>query len=237
MQQGRYLLSLKDMNRSDALEDLLKAGVTSFKIEGRLKDMAYVQNIVGHYRRKLDIALKNLNLSRTSSGTIRLDFEPQPQKTFNRGSTPYFLTARHCGSSASLSDYSQWVFHFNYESFSCEDPLEDPPSYTISGSSFLAQAPDGTAQNPVGDRSWRGHPAVEAPSARPCCSHWPRAAVVSAPVCLPPRSSASFFHASRSFVIAIVSSLHSYWSFCTSAIKFITVNRATTRSPSRCIGA
>ncbi len=60
-------------------------------------------------------------------------------------STPYFLTARHCGTNASLSDYSQWVFHFNYESFSCEDPLEDPPSYTISGSSFLAQAPEGTS--------------------------------------------------------------------------------------------
>jgi hypothetical protein len=58
-------------------------------------------------------------------------------------STPYFLTARHCGSSASLSDYSQWVFHFNYEAPHCEDPLQDPPSGTITGASLIAQAPDG----------------------------------------------------------------------------------------------
>ncbi len=59
-------------------------------------------------------------------------------------SIPYFITARHCGSNASLSDYSQWVFHFNYESVTCDDPLENPPSNTIIGSSLLAQAPEGT---------------------------------------------------------------------------------------------
>ncbi|MCK4569022.1 MAG: trypsin-like serine protease [Bacteroidales bacterium] len=59
-------------------------------------------------------------------------------------SIPYFLTARHCGTSASLSDYSQWVFHFNYEALSCEDPLTNPQSNTITGSSLLAQAPYGT---------------------------------------------------------------------------------------------
>jgi len=59
-------------------------------------------------------------------------------------SIPYFLTARHCGNSASLSDYSQWVFHFNYEALDCEDPVQDPQSNTITGSSLLAQAPFGT---------------------------------------------------------------------------------------------
>ncbi len=59
-------------------------------------------------------------------------------------STPYFLTARHCGSSASLSDYSQWVFHFNYEALGCEDPDENPPPNTITGSTLLAEAPSGT---------------------------------------------------------------------------------------------
>ena len=59
-------------------------------------------------------------------------------------SIPYLLTARHCGTNASLSDYSQWVFHFNYESIACDDPPEDPPSKTISGSTLLAQAPNGT---------------------------------------------------------------------------------------------
>lgn len=60
-------------------------------------------------------------------------------------STPYFLTARHCGNTASLSDYSQWVFHFNYEALNCEDPIEDPPSNTIVGSSLVAESPYGTS--------------------------------------------------------------------------------------------
>ncbi len=59
-------------------------------------------------------------------------------------STPYLLTARHCGTSASLGDYSQWVFHFNYEALSCEDPQTPPQSNTITGSSLIAQAPNGT---------------------------------------------------------------------------------------------
>ncbi len=59
-------------------------------------------------------------------------------------STPYFLTARHCGSTASLTDYSQWMFHFNYESITCEDPPENPSANIITGSELLAQAPDGT---------------------------------------------------------------------------------------------
>jgi PKD repeat protein len=59
-------------------------------------------------------------------------------------STPYFLTARHCGNTASLTDYSQWVFHFNYESLGCEEPSQPPPSSTISGSQLLAEAPYGT---------------------------------------------------------------------------------------------
>lgn len=58
-----------------------------------------------------------------------------------RDSTPYFLTAKHCGSNASLSDYNQWVFFFNYEASFCEDPSEDPTSNTITGSSLIAQAP------------------------------------------------------------------------------------------------
>ncbi len=60
-------------------------------------------------------------------------------------SLPYFLTARHCGSTASSSDYSQWVFHFNYEALACEDPAENPAFNTITGSTLLAQAPSGTS--------------------------------------------------------------------------------------------
>jgi PKD repeat protein len=60
-------------------------------------------------------------------------------------SLPLLLTARHCGSSATAQDYSQWVFHFNYEAAGCEEPTENPPSSTLTGASFLAAAPDGTS--------------------------------------------------------------------------------------------
>ena len=91
--QNRYLLSLKDMNRAAALRDLLEAGVTSFKIEGRLKDIAYVKNIVSYYRQQLDAILdaEPERFRRASSGRSAIDFTPNPAKTFHRGSTPYFL--------------------------------------------------------------------------------------------------------------------------------------------------
>jgi len=58
-------------------------------------------------------------------------------------STPYFLTARHCGSSATPTHFSQWLFYFNFESPDCEDPIQDPPSKTITGCELVAEAPDG----------------------------------------------------------------------------------------------
>ncbi len=87
-----HLLSLKDLNLTDYLRDLLEAGVCSFKIEGRLKDQAYVKNVVAHYRQRLDTILPNLNLRASSSGRVTLDFEPDPVKTYNRDFTSYFLT-------------------------------------------------------------------------------------------------------------------------------------------------
>ncbi len=97
--QDRYLLSLKDMNRSDHLELLAEAGVTSFKIEGRLKDLAYVKNITAFYRKKLDALMDRAEPEKdgrsrfkpASSGRTRLFFTPNPLKTFNRGETDYFL--------------------------------------------------------------------------------------------------------------------------------------------------
>ncbi len=91
----RHLLSLKDLNRLDDLEDLLAIGVTSFKIEGRLKDQAYVSNVVGQYRLKLDDLLAKHNLKASSSGKAILDFSPDVNKTFNRGYTSYFLRERN----------------------------------------------------------------------------------------------------------------------------------------------
>jgi len=95
LEKDRHLLSLKDMNRSDYLHDLVEAGITSFKIEGRLKDLAYVKNITAHYRKRLDDILAGSSGYRAaSSGRTELFFVPDPLKTFNRGETDYFLLDR-----------------------------------------------------------------------------------------------------------------------------------------------
>ena len=90
-----HLLSLRDLGLSEHLSELLDAGVTSFKIEGRLKDLPYVANIVAHYRRQLDTALVARGLRRSSSGAPDPGFIPDPSKTFNRGFTAYFLHGRN----------------------------------------------------------------------------------------------------------------------------------------------
>ena len=87
--QNKHLLCLKDFNASNKLKELADAGVSSFKIEGRLKDIDYIKNVVGYYRQCLDkIAQK------TSSGKIFFDFVPDPEKTFNRTFCEYFLYKR-----------------------------------------------------------------------------------------------------------------------------------------------
>lgn len=92
---NKHLLSLKDLNQSDELEHLLDAGVSSFKIEGRLKDVTYVKNVTAAYRRKLDTILKRRpEYARASSGTCRYEFTPQLDKSFSRGFTNYFLKGR-----------------------------------------------------------------------------------------------------------------------------------------------
>jgi putative protease len=90
--KDRHLLSLKDLNLSAHLEELIDAGISSFKIEGRLKDLPYVANTVGFYRRELDAILSKKGLRRSSSGSVRLNFEPNLEKTFSRGFTDYGLT-------------------------------------------------------------------------------------------------------------------------------------------------
>ena len=93
--KDKHLLSLKDMNRLDMLEQLLDAGVTSLKIEGRLKDVAYVKNVTAAYRQRLDTILKcRKEYTRASSGICRFDYHPQPEKSFSRGFTHYFLEGR-----------------------------------------------------------------------------------------------------------------------------------------------
>ena len=92
----RYLLSLQDMDRSAYLKELIDAGVTTFKIEGRLKDADYVTNITAYYRGKLDKYLNDqINGQMVNEGAVyRRTFTPDPVKTFHRGATDYFLHGR-----------------------------------------------------------------------------------------------------------------------------------------------
>ncbi len=89
---GKHLLSLKDLNQTKNLEALLDAGVSSLKIEGRLKDVSYVKNITAHYRQKLDeIIERRPEYLKASSGKSTHFFVPNPEKSFNRGFTDYFI--------------------------------------------------------------------------------------------------------------------------------------------------
>ncbi|TCP10260.1 putative protease [Crenobacter luteus] len=91
----KHLLSMKDNNQTANMEALIDAGVRSFKIEGRYKDVSYVKNITAHYRLLLDEILESRpELARASSGTSEIYFSPNPDKTFNRGGTDYFATGR-----------------------------------------------------------------------------------------------------------------------------------------------
>lgn len=101
-----YLLSLKDMNRSASLSELIDAGISSLKIEGRLKDIPYVVNVVSHYRQRLDNILEERKLSPASSGRAIIDFKPNPDKTFNRGYTDYLLKGDPRGIASPLTPKS-----------------------------------------------------------------------------------------------------------------------------------
>ena len=92
----RYLLSLKDMCQIEHLDELIEAGATSFKIEGRLKDVVYVKNVVAAYSQRLNafIAKHPNDYQRASRGHCTYSFTPNLRKTFNRGFTTYFLHGR-----------------------------------------------------------------------------------------------------------------------------------------------
>ncbi len=92
---NRHLLSLRDMNNSKNLEELIDAGITSFKIEGRLKDADYVKNTTAYYRRAIDeIIERRPDLERASRGVSAPSFEPNLEKSFSRGFTDYFAHGR-----------------------------------------------------------------------------------------------------------------------------------------------
>lgn len=109
---NKHLLSLKDMNRIDSLSDMLEAGVSSFKIEGRLKDTAYVKNVVAAYSRALNhiVEASGGRYVRVSQGVVDYSFTPDLAKSFNRGFTSYFLKSprSRTGELASV-DSPKWV--------------------------------------------------------------------------------------------------------------------------------
>lgn len=94
--QNKHLLSLKDLNLSASLPALINAGISSFKIEGRLKDISYVRNVTSLYRKKIDEAIAlTEGFGKSSLGICYHLFEPDLEKTFNRGYTDYFINGLH----------------------------------------------------------------------------------------------------------------------------------------------
>lgn len=98
LMRDKHLLSLRDLNRLPDLQALIQAGVSSLKIEGRLKDAAYVKNVVSAYDRRL----RELGVKRTSLGEAAISFNPDVARSFNRGFTSYFLRPEKAGQMAGI---------------------------------------------------------------------------------------------------------------------------------------
>ena len=130
----RHLLSLKDMCRIDALEELAEAGIVSFKIEGRLKDVDYVKNVVSAYRRRLDkiIAKYPQKYERSSIGQVEYNFEPDVRKSFNRGFVSYFLHGRETEMASFFTPKSKGEFVGRVKD------VNYPYSITVSGTATFA---------------------------------------------------------------------------------------------------
>jgi 23S rRNA 5-hydroxycytidine C2501 synthase len=133
----KHVLSMKDNNQSDNLRALIDAGVRSFKIEGRYKDMGYVKNITAHYRTLLDEILEERpELARASSGECTFFFQPDPNQNFNREFTDYFVQGRQqdIGAFDSPKNPGQaigWVTRVNKDSVELE--LSDPETVLHNG--------------------------------------------------------------------------------------------------------
>ena len=92
---NRHLLSLRDLNNSKNIEELIDAGISSFKIEGRLKDIDYVKNVTAFYRKTIDEIIEGRDdICRSSRGESNPSFYPNPEKSFSRGFTDYFIHGR-----------------------------------------------------------------------------------------------------------------------------------------------
>ncbi|AOW10454.1 peptidase U32 family protein [Flavobacterium gilvum] len=110
--KSTHLLSIKDFDVSNEIPNLVEAGVCSFKIEGRLKDIVYVKNNVSYLRKKLDSFLENNDkYTKASSGKCTYTFDSELSRTFNRGYTDYFVNERHAtiGSWESPKSKGQYI--------------------------------------------------------------------------------------------------------------------------------
>ncbi len=135
--QQKHVLSLKDNDQSAHLAQLVAAGVSSFKIEGRLKDADYVKNITAHYRRAIDRFLEQEACGRyqkSSLGKVDLTFEPNPAKTFHRSETDYFLHGRHSGMASLATPKSTGEFVGRVTALN----RRDPQSVDITGRVAIA---------------------------------------------------------------------------------------------------
>ncbi|MDC1106895.1 U32 family peptidase [Prolixibacteraceae bacterium] len=127
---NKYLLSLKDMNQTHSLKEMVDSGVQSLKIEGRLKDITYLKNSVGHYRRSIDEILNNDHTKRRSSvGKTVYDFTPDPKKSFSRDFTPYFINGKqnsiaNLDTPKSLGEYIGEVDEVSKKSFTIKSEVE-----------------------------------------------------------------------------------------------------------------
>lgn len=124
IEHDRHLLSMKDLCQIDHLEELAEAGATSFKIEGRLKDVGYVKNVVAAYSQRLNevVAQHPDRYSRSSYGKVEYRFTPDLKKTFNRGFTTYFLSGRQPNIASfdtpkALGEYVGHVKELRHDSF------------------------------------------------------------------------------------------------------------------------
>ncbi len=168
-----YALNLKDFNASNCLEDLKNAGICSFKIEGRLKDIGYVKNIVSYYRQKLGKG--------SSSGRSIYPFTANPEKSFNRGFTEYFLKGRcDCFNQESPKSKGEYLgevieikkdrlriktdkkinpqdgIYCNGEGFGVNSiEIISPLSSSTEGTAFVY--PNKPVQLKIGDKLWRNH--------------------------------------------------------------------------------
>ena len=172
VEYDRYLLSLKDMNQSDHLLELIEAGATSFKIEGRLKDVSYVKNVTAAYSQRLNEIISRYpdKYRRSSLGECRYTFTPDLRKTFNRGYTTYFLHGRQPNIASfdtpkAVGEYVGTVKELRGDSFTVSGIASfangdglcflSGGNQTVQSSKFKVQSLEGFRANRVqGNRIW-----------------------------------------------------------------------------------